>query len=499
MLLDQIRSLPAKTSLLFLGLFFFLYFVAYGIADSNYYIMATLMGVGLLWYLFENAEKTVYLLFLGILFLDWLSDKWFLIPRQITWLPEVLSIIVLLYILLSSAISKKIPFKIPYILVYIFAGLTFLGIILNKVDTPVAIAGIRNHLKFLPFFLLPFYYEFSDDFMEKFVKFLLFFSFLQCPITILQRLLYETGSGDPVGGTLGAYTSGILSLFCSIMIIFWTAYFFKCGVKLKHYLLGLIILFLPMAINETKISLFLIPVIFFFIIFFIPEAGSKTIRLMFLLAFIIILFVTYGVVYNCFYATTTERRIETYVTNPEKIFDYNLRNYNTSGKLNRIPQVIFAYKQINRDVQSLIFGVGAGNASHSFFQSAIGKHYAMFEPLGIDNLFIGNMLWECGIIGTFLYFYICIVVFFKSYSLRQMDRMRGTIAIGFLGISVVLLMSTVYLNTLRVNIFLYLYWFLAGYLMNIYYFQSNDTAQMGKARCERWADPTAPLTKQINP
>ena len=55
-----------------------------------------------------------------------------------------------------------------------------MGIILNKVSVPVAIAGARNHLKFLPFFLLPYYYDFPDDFMEKFTKFLLFFSFLQC-------------------------------------------------------------------------------------------------------------------------------------------------------------------------------------------------------------------------------------------------------------------------------------------------------------------------------
>jgi hypothetical protein len=52
-------------------------------------------------------------------------------------------------------------------------------------------------------------------------------------------------------------------------------------------------------------------------------------------------------------------------------------------------------------------------------------------------------------------------------------QMNGIIAIGFLGISVVLLVSTVYLNTTSVNIYIYLYWFLAGYLVNLYYFKTS--------------------------
>jgi len=467
-----------KRTVVFSGLFLFLYLESRAIAASNYYIIVALLGVGLLLYLFQNLEKTIYLLFLGILFLDWLSEKWFLIPRQITWLPEVLSIIVLLYLILASAKFKRAPFKAPYILVYLFAGLTFLGIILNKVDVPVAIAGVRNHLKFLPFFLLPFYYEFSDEFMEKFIKFLLFFSFLQCPVAVLQRLLYETHSGDPVGGTLGAHTSGTLSIFCSFIIIFWTAYYFKYQLTSGKYLLGLFLLFLPMGLNETKITMFLIPVIFVSIMFFIPEAKRKTKYFVFIFISVAVLFGTYRGVYNYYYARTFERRIDTYITNPEKALDYiYYRKYTKSGTLNRIPQIIFAYDKIDDDPKHFLFGVGAGNASDSFFSRGVGQYYITYKPLGIDNIFIGNMLWEYGMLGTLLYFFIGIFMFFKVFSLRRMRGIKGTITIGFLGVSVVLLLSTVYLNTMRVNLYLYLYWFLAGYLMSLYYSQPTAGLQ----------------------
>jgi hypothetical protein len=477
------RAFPRNLTHIFLlsGFLLLLYQVSRAITDSNYYIIVGVMGIGLLLYLFENAEKTVYLLFLGILFLDWLSEKWFLIPRQITWLPEVLSIIVFLYILLTSAKYKNIPLKPPYVLVYFFVGLTFLGILINKVDAWVAIAGVRNHLKFLPFFLLPFYYDFSDDFMKKFIKFILFFSFLQCPVAVLQRLLYETRSGDFVGGTLGANTSGTLSLFCAFMIIIWTAYYFKYQLKVRNYLLGSLLLFLPMAISETKISLFLIPLIFFSIILFIPEAKRKIRYFVFVFVSIGMLLVAYRCIYNYFYASGPKRGIETYITSPERTLDYiYYRKFTESGTLNRIPQIVFAYSNIKNDVKHLLFGVGAGAASDSFFQRSGGSYYITYKPFEIDNIFIANMLWEYGILGTLLYLSMSIYIFFKIYSLRIMERTNGIIAIGFLGMSVVMLLSTVYLNTTRVNIYIYLYWFLSGYLVNLYYFKTSsqkDTAR----------------------
>jgi len=473
------RAFPrnVRSVLLLSGLLLLLYQVSRAITDSNYYIIVGMMGIGLLLYLFNEAEKTVYLLFLGILFLDWLSEKWLLIPRQITWLPELLSIIVLLYIILTCAKYKYIPLKPPYILVYFFVGLTFLGVLINNVDVPVAIAGVRNHLKFLPFFLLPFYYDFSDDFMKKFIKFILFFSFLQCPVAVLQRLLYETRSGDVVGGTLGANTSGTLSLFCAFMIIIWAAYYFKYQLKVRNYLWGSFLLFVPMGLGETKISLFLIPLIFISIIFFIPEAKRKIRYFVFVFVSIGIFLVAYTCIYNYFYASGPKRGIETYITSPERTLDYIYhRKFTKSGTLNRIPQIIFAYDSISDHLKHFLFGVGAGNASDSFFHRSVGSYYITYKPFGIDNIFIANMLWEYGILGTLLYFSMSIFIFFKIYSLRIMERINGIIAIGFLGMSVVLLVSAVYLNTMRVNIFLYLFWFLAGYLMNLYYYSKPQPA-----------------------
>ena len=122
MLLNNVSSQNARKIVLFS--FFFLTFcsVSWAIVQNNYYVIVGLMGIGLLLFLFNNIDKAIYLLFLGILLLDWLSEKWFLIPTQITWLPELLSIIVILF-LLAAASHKKVLLKAPYLLVYLFVYL----------------------------------------------------------------------------------------------------------------------------------------------------------------------------------------------------------------------------------------------------------------------------------------------------------------------------------------------------------------------------------------
>jgi len=475
-LLSNASSQNARKIVLFSFFLLTFYSMSWAIVQNNYYVIVGLIGIGLLLFLFNNIDKSIYLLFLGILLLDWLSEKWFLIPTQLTWLPELLSIVVILYILLTFTKHKKFPLKAPYILVYLFVGFTLFGIIINNVDAPVAIAGVRNHLKFLPFFLLPFYYDFSDDFMGKFTKFILFFSFLQCPVAILQRLLFETRSGDVVGGTLGANTSGILSFFCSFMIILWTAHCFKYQPRFSRYIIGLILLFIPMTINETKISLFLIPVIFFSMFFFIPEVKKKA-RYLILLSFLFILILgIYKTVYNYYYGKTTSTTIESYLTDPQKILNYIHYNkyIDSSGRLNRIPQIIFSYQNISKDLGHLLFGVGPGNASDSFFSEADGQYYVRYKTLDIDSIFVANMLWEYGLLGTLMYLGMCIFIFYKVLSMRRLTGISGVQVSMFLGMNIVLLISAVYLNTTRVNIYMYLYWFLAGYLMNLNYLQPTS-------------------------
>jgi len=433
-------------------------------------------------------KTSILILFSTFFFLDYLSDVFGLIPRHFTWLPEVISIGFLIYIFWRLFEGKKlVPILNQTRWVLLFMAFTLFGIIINGVDLPVAAAGIRNNLKYLPLFFLPFFFKLDRAFIKKFLCFLFVLALVQLPVTIIQRIVYKTPSGDPVGGTLGAHSTGILSVFLTLCIAFWTANFIKTPLKPGLYILGFTGLIAPLGLSETKVSFFLLPVVFVCIFLFSTEKKKllgKT--LMVFICFVLGVFFT-AKLHNYLYVEKspdktilkkpkTEKKekvkekhskipIEKYA-NPKLVFNLSYKRQTIrSGILNRIPQVLFAFDQIQKDPVHLLFGVGAGNASDSFFEPAQGKYYQKYGKLDIGNNLLSRLLWEYGLIGTLLFFFIFLFFFVKIWKLRKLDRIIGVTAFGFLVLIVIYSITSIYFNTMLINLFGYLFWFLGGYLI----------------------------------
>lgn len=96
-------------------------------------------------------------------------------------------------------------------------------------------------------------------FNKLFKKFAFLFLAIQIPLSILQFITYS--AGDSVGGSFGAGGSGILTLTIFILV-YYLLENKRNGEMLFNkakYLFLLSIFFLPIFINETKLSLILIP------------------------------------------------------------------------------------------------------------------------------------------------------------------------------------------------------------------------------------------------
>lgn len=97
------------------------------------------------------------------------------------------------------------------------------------------------------------------DVNNLFKKFAFLFLAVQIPLSVLQFLTYS--AGDAVGGSFGSGGSGILTI-TTFVLVYYLLENKRNGRevfnKAKHLLL-LAIFFLPIFINETKLSLILIP------------------------------------------------------------------------------------------------------------------------------------------------------------------------------------------------------------------------------------------------
>lgn len=174
----------------------------------------------------------------------------------------------LILILTGCFLLRK---KWDYILLFSFLVISYISsVIQNDLGISTYLNGLRDFMPLLIF--VPIFLYFREDeerytyFKEKMDRFILFFLIIQIPCSLYQFVLY--GAGDLVGGSLGWYSSGILSTLVFILTFYLLSekrekdqnlglFFFEN----KYYLL----LLLPAFLNETKVSF--IYVILFFMLF----------------------------------------------------------------------------------------------------------------------------------------------------------------------------------------------------------------------------------------
>ncbi len=107
----------------------------------------------------------------------------------------------------------------------VFLGFLYIvvcGSILNALSPDVAFAGIRFYFKYVPLFLLPFAFDYSEKDVKRLFTLVMILAFIQIPLAVRQRffMFADKLSGDVVTGTTAssgglAVLSVALALGCS--------------------------------------------------------------------------------------------------------------------------------------------------------------------------------------------------------------------------------------------------------------------------------------------
>jgi len=396
------------------------------------------------------------LTFISIYTTGWLAEVMGVIPRQLTWFPDMASLLVLGYLLIQFRRQKSWDFL--YLLLLLL-GLSLIPLLRGETSLIIYLSGLRNYFKFLPFFFLPQVLPIQEyrQFRLYFIYVVIIITLIQIPVAVWQRFITFEGAqtGDVIGGTLGANASGYLSQFMFFTISFFVALYFTRKISLPKLALFSLILLLPTLLNETKVTLILLVMLGTMLI--LVRTGirwEKKVAIAGVALFSIILF---NNVYAILYAgrELPQHLVLEYIRDPETAI-YG-RWFTKSGTLNRIPQVLFAMASIAADPYHLLWGVGLGNASHSPFAGAIGDYYRRFVEFDIDSSYLGRHIWEWGILGLGGW----AIMFGKlfQYSLKHRQNL---FSIWFLGVFSVFIVGFVYNINILNDVLGYYFWVLAG-------------------------------------
>ena len=407
----------------------------------------------------------MYFLFICLFLSEWDLD---FLPRIVKLAPEAMFIIAAAIVLVNFVRNKAIAIQAKYLFFFMFTLLLIIvGITINMVQPGAIINGTRNFLKYLPVFLLPAVYAFSDKEIAKQLKFLFLLVLAQIPLAVYQRVyVYTQESADFIAGTLGnaKVLSGIL--LWTIAILF--ALYLKQKISAKILMIIVLLLLIPIVLNETAASLFLFPLAFITPLLF-ANLGHARLKYFIVTSVVSSFFLTLLVVGYDY--TYSERwgsgGIVTLVTEG-KVLDYETetdRNEYGSLAVGRITAINLAFEKLwNLDPTKLMVGVGIGNASDSIIEDFTGEYYEEYSDYGITKHSFSNIMWSFGLIGVVLFYIFCLMVFKDAQILSSSSGISGVIAVGSLGILAIFLLQSIYINIFIDNIFGALFAYMSGYL-----------------------------------
>lgn len=405
-------------------------------------------------------------LFSSILVVEYLVRERGLLHPYVVLLPELLSAVAMIIVLTRMMAGARIRLDWRYTLFLCALAVTMIfGFVTQEVPSGAVVAGIRAHLKFIPFFLLPVVFKFTPAQLKvQFLLLLVLFA-AQGPLALYQRFIEYADmmqTGDPVRGT--ATTSSALSILLMCGMAAVVALFLRRQLRFKYAIGLMALLFFPTTLNETKATLLLLPLALIVPLFFMPP-GSRAVRRAIpifavgagaLLAFIAVYdyFIQYAATGQPIGQFVGEAGFSRYL--------YSGAAEEGANYIGRFDSVQFAVEHITRDPFKLAFGYGAGNVSLSFLSQFDGEYAAYYERYGVGMTQVTTFLWEIGVVGLLIYLMLYAFVLHDARRLSRLDGEAGVLGQVWATVMVIMTFGLIYKSVFSMTEIGYLFWFYTG-------------------------------------
>jgi hypothetical protein len=440
------------------------------IFSANIYFIAVFLGIVLSIISLVKIESAIWLILINVFILS--SFVKFYLPSigtKIIWITDLVLLILFLRILFDLLRQKVdiLKDKINLLILILF----FLGIfsaIFNHEPRLPLLCGIRNYFKYIPLYFAMRYFGFKFDFIKKIFGFLIGISLINIPVSLFQLLKYH--EFDSVGGVFSYGGSGELCVY-QILIMGSILLLLKHRIVKRRILFFLSLFILaPIFINETKAIFIFLPIALIYIYReFIFSKFTHTIAIVFVT---IIMLFSFSLVYSrivkdfSFEETFSIKHLYDYLY--KMPYFSNERSLNEAS-LNRLSSLEFAYKNISHNAFNLLFGVGPGNASFSQLANGVGDYYNKFFYLKIDLIFLSRLLWEYGIVGLALFFWLLSFLWKQAVFLQKIisDQHIQYFSDTFNLLTMFLILTGIYNLSFHLDPFGCIFWLLGGFLIRV--------------------------------
>jgi hypothetical protein len=271
-----------------------------------------------------------------------------------------------------------------------------------------------------------------------------------------------------VYGTL--MESGILSLVLICMVLVLTGLFLRKRVSRTTFLILFFVLLVPTTINETKITVIVLPIGLLTALVAAAPRGRK-LRILVggvtLLATFIAIMVP---IYDAMNANSPWKRgrtLEDFFTDQQFMAAYMATQKNGPAlgmkrDVRRGDALEVPLQYMARDPVQLTLGLGMGNATHSNLgESFTGAYNGLFDKFLITSATV--FLLEVGLFGTALIFLLYWLIYRDTLAVAKTDTgLTGAIAAGWIGVAAIMPVATFYTPIHTYASVSYLFWYFSG-------------------------------------
>jgi len=477
---------------LFITIFFSI-IVCFLFIMGKFDILAIFILFPLLLYVFQKTELAVWLIILSVFLLTYLNNLG-LLPRGTKWIVEVILFLLLVKVLFLRAYDKK---KLVFPLGWLFFTTIFFLIItslaINKVNLITTLLGLRLHFKYIILFYLLINLDFKIDFYKKTIMILFLIAIFQVPITIIQHLAWnpnnalvamekQLGLVDIAGGTFGwGDSTGILALFLGSVIYCVIGYQLSSRFNFKMSFV-LLLLFIPILLSQSIASFVMIPL--GLVLMLSKEVKRNFLKVfsfsLLILMIVGIIFLLSGEIFD--YGIGRNFNLEKIIESQSKTDSYGRPT--DTGK---IAALVYTSELIGREFDTIIFGLGLGITSQSYFNSFEGKLATEFSARSGGYEMkpqVARILTEMGILG--LLFYLIFFGYIYKINMKLFntttDRFWKSISIGFRGMIFLYIMAFFYRPVLDAEPTGFSFWFMSAAIYSLFFKieQSNSNQSIKK-------------------
>lgn len=364
---------------------------------------------------------------------------------------------IILFLLEVIIISVGLPklFKLSINIFFIFLAfllVSFISYLIN--DNPIVshLNGMRSYLIIFSIISYTQWVLKSKGykiFVSKFNIFINIYAYSQLPLAVYQFMKY--GAGDHVGGSLSAGYSGVMTLLL-FSIYLHKVIMYSYSVRLNKIQIKAMIIYFPIIIpcflNETKMTFFLMPLLFVLLLDFSMKNLFRNIGIAFLG---ISVFLIFNNIYNNVSQEYEAKSADTIYSEEffQKYF-FNENEITETTDIGRFQRFIFYYDiAAENGVESLLFGKGFGLFKGS---SLLGRTEFSIENeqiLSGSNISSAMMFLEGGIILSIIMLYYLFYEFRKVWIARKNNLQTKQ----YVFFAVIIILSLIYNKSIFFPVF----------------------------------------------